>query len=105
MITQFKEDILTRFLRYVQVDTMSDDRAVETKRPSTDGQWDLLHMLAAELKELGVPEIHVDDKGIVIAKIPSNLDKDVPAVGFMAHVDTADDVPGNGVKPRVIQHY
>ncbi len=105
MITQFKEDILTRFLRYVQVDTMSDDRAVETKRPSTDGQWDLLHMLESELKELGVPEVHVDDNGIVIAKIPSNLDKDVPAVGFMAHVDTADDVPGNGVKPRVIQRY
>ncbi|NLL25196.1 MAG: Peptidase T [Spirochaetes bacterium ADurb.Bin315] len=105
MITRLKEDILKRFLRYVQVDTMSDDRVVDTKRPSTDGQWDLLKMLASELVELGVDDVHIDEKGIVIAKIPSNMKKAVPVVGFMAHVDTADDVPGNGVKPRVIEKY
>ena len=105
MVTRLKEDILTRFLRYVQVDTMSDDRVVDSKRPSTDGQWNLLKMLASELTELGVDDVHIDEKGIVIAKIPSNIEREAPVVGFMAHVDTADDVPGNGVKPRVIEKY
>ena len=95
MVTRLKEDILTRFLRYVQVDTLSDDRVVDSKRPSTDGQWDLLKMLASELTGLGVDDVHIDEKGIVIAKIPPNIEREAPVVGFMAHVDTADDVPGN----------
>ena len=99
------EDVLARFLRYAQIDTMSDDRSVGNKRPSTDGQWDLLNLLAQELKDLGVTDVHIDEKGIVIAKIPANIENDVPTVGFMAHVDTADDVMGNGVKPRVIDAY
>lgn len=101
----FAEDILQRFLRYVSIDTMSDDTLVGTKSPTTDGQWDLLNLLKEELEELGITDIYVDEHGVVIARIPSNLDYEVPTIGFMAHVDTADDVPGNGVKPRVITSY
>lgn len=105
MRSMFAEDILQRFLRYAAIDTMSDDSVVATKNPSTDGQWDLLNLLVTELKEMGYSDIHVDKHGVVIARIPSNLDYEVPTIGFMAHVDTADDVPGNGVKPRVITSY
>ena len=105
MRSTFAEDILQRFLRYAAIDTMSDDTVVATKSPSTDGQWELLNLLVSELKEMGIDDIEVDEHGVVIARIPSNLDYEVPTIGFMAHVDTADDVPGNGVKPRVIESY
>ncbi len=105
MRSKVAEDILQRFLRYASIDTMSDDTLVATKRPSTDGQWDLLNLLVSELKEMGYPDILIDKHGVVIARIPSNLDYEVPTIAFMAHVDTADDVAGNGVKPRVIESY
>lgn len=105
MKTAFAEEILQRFLRYAAIDTMSDDTAVATKSPSTDGQWDLLNLLVSELKKMGIDDIHIDKTGVVIARMASNLDYEVPTIGFMAHVDTADDVPGNGVKPRVIESY
>ncbi len=105
MNSTFASEMLDRFLRYVAVDTMSDGRLVAEKTPSTDGQWDLLHMLADELRALGVEDIHIDDVGVVIARLPATIDRAVPTVGFMAHVDTADDVPGDGVKPRVITSY
>ncbi len=105
MRSTFAEDILQRFLRYAAIDTMSDDTVVATKSPSTDGQWDLLNLLVNELKQMGHTDIHIDSNGVVIARIASNLDYEVPTIGFMAHVDTADDVPGNGVKPRVIEAY
>jgi tripeptide aminopeptidase len=99
------KDILERFLRYAVIDTMSDEPLAATRHPSTDGQWDLLRLLAAELKGFGIEDIVEDEHGILIARIPSNIDRKVPVIGFMAHVDTADDVMGNGVKPRVIESY
>ncbi|MGE4584794.1 MAG: peptidase T [Sphaerochaeta sp.] len=98
-------DILERFLRYAVIDTMSDEEAVATKHPSTEGQWDLLNLLSDELQAMGVPDVQIDPNGVVIAHLPSNLDHEVPTVAFMAHVDTADDVMGNHVKPRVIKAY
>ncbi len=105
MPSTFANQILERFLRYAVVDTMSDEAMVETQHPTSAGQWDLLNMLEGELKDLGIKDLQKDDNGVVIARIPSNLDYEVPTVGFMAHVDTADDVPGNGVKPRVVEAY
>jgi tripeptide aminopeptidase len=105
MSTPFESDLLSRFLRYTAIDTMSDEQAVRTKSPSTEGQWDLLRLLAQELGEMGVEDIQIADEGVVIARLPSNTEKKVPTVAFMAHVDTADDVPGNGVKARVIDAY
>jgi tripeptide aminopeptidase len=105
MRSPIAEDILQRFLRYAAIDTMSDDTVVSTKQPSTDGQWDLLNLLVSELRQMGIDDITVDKAGVVIARMASNLDHEIPTIGFMAHVDTADDVPGNGVKPRVIDSY
>ena len=96
------EKILTRFLRYVSVDTQSNEES-ETQ-PSAAKEWNLLKMLLEELQTLGV-EASLDEYGYVMATLPSNLDKDVPAVGFIAHVDTAPDASGADVKPQIIKNY
>ena len=96
------ETILNRFLRYVSVDTQSNEES-ETQ-PSATREWDLLKMLRDELQALGV-DVTLDEYGYVMASLPSNLDRDVPAVGFIAHVDTAPDASGAGVKPQIIENY
>ena len=96
------EKILDRFLRYVSVDTQSNEES-ETQ-PSAAKEWDLLKMLRDELQALGV-EVTLDEYGYVMASIPSNIGADVPAVGFIAHVDTAPDASGAGVKPQIIKNY
>ena len=98
------EAILDRFLRYVAVDTQSDENS-ETQ-PSTPKQLDLLRMLRDELQALGVAAV-LDASGYVMGRIPSNLPagKKVPAVGFIAHVDTSPDASGAGVRPQVIPDY
>ena len=96
------EKVLDKFLRYISVDTQSNEES-ETQ-PSAAKEWDLLRMLKAELQTLGV-EGSLDEYGYVMASIPSNIDKDVPAVGFIAHVDTAPDASGKDVKPQIIENY
>lgn len=96
------ENILDRFLRYVSVDTQSNEES--TTQPSTEKQWNLLKMLCKELNDMGV-EASLDEYGYVMGTIPSNLEKDVPAVGFIAHVDTAPDASGKDVKPQIIKNY
>ena len=96
------EKILDRFLRYVAVDTKADPES-ETQ-PSAARELDLLKMLRDELVAMGV-EATLDEYGYVMASIPSNCGKDVPAVGFIAHADTAPDAPGNDVKPQIIENY
>ena len=100
----YHETILKRFLRYAVINTMSDPH-VTNKRPSTDGQLELLQILFNELQDLGIESVVFDKKGYVVAKIESNSDKEITPIAFMAHVDTADDVWGNDVKPRVIEKY
>ena len=96
------ENILDRFLRYVAVDTQSDEES--QSQPSTAKQLQLLTLLRDELLALGV-EATLDEYGYVMASIPANTDKDVPAIGFIAHVDTAPDASGAGIKPQIIPHY
>ncbi len=96
------EKILDRFLRYVAVDTKADPES-ETQ-PSAARELDLLRMLRDELVAMGV-EATLDQWGYVMASIPSNCGKDVPAVGFIAHADTAPDAPGDNVKPQIIENY
>ena len=96
------ENILERFLRYVSVDTQSNEEAAS--QPSTEKQWDLLKMLCKELNDMGV-EASLDEYGYVMGTIPSNINKEVPAVGFIAHVDTAPDASGKDVKPQIIKNY
>ena len=96
------EKILDRFLRYVAVDTQSDPES-ETQ-PSAAKELDLLKMLCEELKAMGL-EAELDQYGYVMATIPSNCDKEIPAVGFIAHVDTAPDASGADIKPQIIADY
>ena len=96
------EKILDRFLRYVAVDTQSDPES-ETQ-PSAAKELDLLRMLCEELKAMGL-EAELDQYGYVMATIPSNCDKEIPAVGFIAHVDTAPDASGADIKPQIIPNY
>ncbi len=96
------ENILERFLRYVSVDTQSNEESAS--QPSTEKQWDLLKMLCKELNDMGV-EASLDEYGYVMGTIPSNIEKEVPAVGFIAHVDTAPDASGKDVKPQIIKNY
>ena len=96
------EKILDRFLRYVAVDTQSDPES--DSQPSAAKEFNLLKMLRDELHAMGV-EASLDEYGYVMAKIPSNCGKDVPAVGFIAHVDTAPDASGDNIHPQIIRNY
>ena len=96
------EKILDRFLRYVSVDTQADPES--ESQPSAAKELDLLRMLRDELEAMGV-EATLDEYGYVMASLPSNCGKEVPAIGFIAHVDTAPDAPGAGVKPQIIENY
>ncbi len=96
------EKILDRFLRYVAVDTQSDENS--ESQPSTPKQLNLLSMLRDELAAMGV-EATLDKYGYVMASIPSNIDRKVPAIGFIAHVDTAPDASGADIKPQIINEY
>lgn len=96
------ENLLDRFLRYVSIDTQSCEES-ETQ-PSSAKQLDLLKLLNEELKAMGV-ESNLDEYGYVMASIPSNIDKKLPAIGFIAHVDTSPDASGKDVKPQIIENY
>jgi tripeptide aminopeptidase len=96
------EKILDRFLRYVAVDTQSNPES-ETQ-PSAAKELDLLRLLCQELKAMGL-KAELDQYGYVMATIPSNCDKEIPAVGFIAHVDTAPDASGVDIKPQIIPDY
>lgn len=96
------EKILDRFLRYVAVDTQSDPES--EAQPSSARQFDLLKMLCKELQDMGV-EATLDEYGYVMGSIPSNCGDKVPAVGFIAHVDTSPDASGTGIKPQIIKDY
>ena len=96
------ENILDRFLRYVAVDTQSDENS--DSQPSTAKQLNLLRMLRDELQAMGV-EATLDEYGYVMGSIPSNISGKVPAIGFIAHVDTAPDASGADIKPQIIKEY
>lgn len=120
------EKILERFLRYASIGTPSDRHRADTQTPSTESQWKLIRLLEQELIGLGVPTVEVTEHGFLIARIPptsgtfnrtashstpsnsSDLRKEgssLPVVAFIAHVDTASDVPGDPVRPVVHRNY
>ena len=96
------ENLLDRFLRYVAVDTQSDENS--ESQPSTGKQLVLLEMLRDELRALGL-EAELDQWGYVMATLPSNLDHKAPAIGFIAHVDSSPDASGKDVKAQIIRNY
>ncbi|MFD1884759.1 peptidase T [Paenibacillus wenxiniae] len=97
-----KQELIERLTSYVQIDTQSNEESDTC--PSTPGQWDLLRQLEQELHALGLQEITLNDNGYLMATLPANTDKDVPVIGFMAHVDTATDFTGKGVKPQIVDY-
>lgn len=98
-----KQQILDRFLRYIAIDTQSDDAS--TTFPSTSKQFDLLHLLRDELVAFGLQDVVLDEFGYVMATLPANTGKKVPTIGFIAHVDTAPDMSGANIRPRLVGNY
>ncbi|MFC3418769.1 peptidase T [Salinicoccus hispanicus] len=93
--------LIDRLSRYAKIDTQSDVSGDAV--PSTYKQWDLINLLASELKEIGMGEVEVDDNGYLMATLPANTDG-APVIGFLAHVDTATDFTGAGVNPQVVEY-
>ena len=98
-----KEDIIKRFVGYVTVDTESDPESDTT--PSTPKQWDLANALVDELKAIGLEEVTIDKHAYIMATLPSNVDHEVPTIGFISHFDTTPDFTGANVKPQIIDKY
>lgn len=92
-----------KFLRYAATDTASEPDSPET--PSTDKQRVFAEMLCDELRGMGAEDVKISDNAYVYARIPSNVKRDIPKIGFIAHLDTAPAVSGTGVKPRVFENY
>ena len=97
------EKIVDRFLRYVAFDTTSNPDS--QSQPSTNKQFALLEQLRKELVAMGLENVELDKYGYLMASIPSNIEEDVPAIGFISHVDTSPDAPGSGIKPRIVENY
>ena len=97
------EKVEKKFLRYVAVETTSCEDS--STHPSSLKELDLSRLLVKELKEMGISDASMDNNGYVMASIPSNVGNQVPAVGFIAHVDTSPDAPGCGIKPQIIENY
>jgi len=95
--------LLERFLKYVSIHTTSDENTGLV--PSTPQQMEFAKILAEELKDMGMQDVSLDNKGYLMATLPSNIDKDVPTVGFISHLDTSPDMSGKNVKPRIVENY
>lgn len=98
-----KQHLIDRFISYVTVDTESDPESDTT--PSTAKQWDLANALVDELKSIGLVDVTIDDNAYIMATLPSNVDHDVPIIGFVSHFDTTPDFTGKDVKPQIIENY
>jgi tripeptide aminopeptidase len=96
------EDAAERLIRYAQIDTQSDEDSPDY--PSTAKQLDLLRLLVDELKEIGLDDPAIDEHGYVTATLPATVDRDVPAIAFFAHVDTAREASGANVKPQRVRY-
>lgn len=98
-----KKEVIDRLITYAQVDTQSDENS--NTCPSTPGQLTLGQLLVDELKEIGMQDVTMDENGYVMATLPANSDKQIPTIGFLAHIDTATDFTGAGVKPQIVEQY
>lgn len=97
------QHIIDRFISYVTIDTESDPNSKTT--PSTEKQWNLANKLVEELKTIGLTDVTIDDKAYIMATLPSNVDHEVPTIGFVSHFDTSPDFSGANVKPQIVENY
>ncbi|KOY52814.1 peptidase T [Polaribacter dokdonensis] len=98
-----KKNITKRFISYVTIDTESNPNNPDF--PSTEKQWNLAKLLEKELIEIGLEDVELDENCYIMATLPSNLDYDVPIIGFISHIDTSPDFTGANVKPQIIENY
>ena len=97
------QHIIDRFISYVTIDTESDPNSQTT--PSTEKQWNLANKLVEELKTIGLEDVTIDDKAYIMATLPSNVEHEVPTIGFVSHFDTSPDFSGANVKPQIVENY
>ena len=97
------QNIIDRFISYVIIDTESDPKSSTT--PSTLKQWDLANKLVEELKTIGMQDVTIDENAYIMATLPSNVNHEVPTIGFISHFDTTPDFTGANVNPQVIKNY
>jgi tripeptide aminopeptidase len=97
------QPIIDRFVSYVTIDTQSDPTSDST--PSTKKQWELANKLVEELRSIGLKDVTIDDNAYIMATLPSNVDHEVPTIGFISHFDTSPDFSGTNVKPKIIENY
>ncbi|MDR0371081.1 MAG: peptidase T [Prevotellaceae bacterium] len=97
------KNITERFLDYVSYSTASDETTNMT--PSTPGQMVFAKHLAEELKSIGLEDVSLDKNGYIMATLPANIDKEVPVIGFIAHIDTSPDMSGKNIKARIVKNY
>lgn len=97
------QNLTERFLNYVKIETTSDENSPTC--PSTKNQLEFAKQIANELKEIGLEEVEVDENGYVMATCPANTNKDLPVIGFIAHMDTSPDMSGNNVNPKIVKNY
>ncbi len=98
-----KKHITNRFIKYIKIDTESDPN--NPAFPSSDKQWDLAKLLVEELEQIGMQDIDLDENCYIMATLPSNIDYEVPTIGFVSHIDTSPDFTGKNVNPQVIDNY
>ncbi|MBN2214640.1 MAG: peptidase T [Bacteroidales bacterium] len=98
-----KEKLVERFIKYVKINTQSNENIENT--PSTEGQLVLAEMLAEELKVIGLEDVLLDKNGYLMATLPANIEKEVPVIGFIAHLDTSPDLSGENVNPQIIEKF
>ncbi|MEG0235976.1 peptidase T [Cetobacterium sp.] len=95
--------LVEKFLQYVKIDTTSDSKSQSC--PSSEIQWNLAKIIVKDLEEIGLVDISLDENGYIMGTLPSNTQKDIPTIGFIAHMDTAPSFNGNDIKPRIIDNY
>ncbi|MFK8281903.1 peptidase T [Capnocytophaga cynodegmi] len=97
------QKLVERFITYIKTDTQSDPESQTT--PSTNKQWNLARLLVEELKSIGLEDVTIDENSYVMATLPSNVDYEVPTIGFIAHFDTSPDFSGENVNPQFVENY
>ncbi|MGF7446600.1 tripeptide aminopeptidase PepT, partial [Klebsiella michiganensis] len=97
------DKLLEGFLQYVSLDTQSKPGVRQV--PSTEGQWKLLRLLQARLQEMGLVNVTLSEKGTIMGTLPANVEGDIPAIGFISHVDTSPDFSGKNVNPQIVENY
>lgn len=98
-----QQHIINRFISYVTIDTESDPNNPDF--PSTEKQWNLANLLVKELNDIGMTDVTLDENCYVMATLPSNIEYDVPTIGFVSHIDTSPDFTGANVKPQIHENY